>query len=28
MVGLWSRIPSNFGWLESEAEIWVPVLQP
>ena len=25
--GLWSRSPSNFGWLVPEPEIWVPVLQ-
>ena len=25
--GLWSRSPSNFGWLEPEPEIWVPVSQ-
>jgi len=23
--GLWSWNPSNFGWLEPEPEIWVPV---
>jgi len=26
--GMWTTSLSNFGWLQSETEIWVPLTQP